>query len=140
MRIVTVDRKDRAPTVKYSDVNLRVSYAGKGTIVYDMDSIKQNILAILGTPIHTKWFRPEIGHRLDYFLFDPIDDKTASKITDEIYRILSGPNSLEDRIRLTNVEVIPDTPNQNYYCNIVYVVPTLNDGLIEDNLELGLSQ
>lgn len=137
MRIVTVNQRDRAPVAKYSDINHRVGIAGKGTVLYDLDSIRQNILLIIGTSIKTKWFKPEIGNYLDNFLFDPVDDLNANRIRDEIFRILDG--TLEDRIVVTKVDVIPDEAHGNYFCEAFYNVPTLNSHPVQDSTTFGLA-
>ena len=126
MRITTVNSARKKPSVQFSDINYRVGTHGTSTILSDLKAIEQNILLIIGTPVHTKWFRPETGHRLNQLLFDPMDDITASKIATEIKRILVN-SPLEDRIVLTKVDVIPDPPNGDYYCEVSYRVPAFDD-------------
>lgn len=137
MRIVAVEKKDLKPGVLYSDINYNLDKYRTKTIVTNMDSIKQNILLIIGTPVKTKWFRPSVGNYLDTFLFDPVDDLNAGKISDEIYRILET-SGLEDRIVLEKVDVIPDDPNQQYFVEIFFSVPEFSAD--NDSLTFGLAR
>lgn len=125
MRIVTVDEsRNRKPQVKFSDINNNVGIKGN-VIITQLESIRQNILMIMGTSIHTKWFRPEIGNYLDNYLFDPLDDFNANKISFEVQRILTG-STMEDRIVVQKIDVIPDESEGNYFVEIFYSVPSLD--------------
>lgn len=123
MKIVSIDKKDSRPGILYSDINYNIGVRGNKTVVTNLESIKQNILLIIGTPIRSKWFRPTVGNYLDTYLFDPIDDLQASKITDEVYRVLQNSPQLENRINVVKVDVLPDEPNNQYYIEIFYEVP-----------------
>lgn len=138
MKIVAIDQKNSRPGVLYSDINYNIGVRGNKTVVTNLESIKQNILLILGTPIHTKWFRPETGNYLDTYLFDPIDDLQAGKITDEIYRVLQNSPQLENRIKVVNINVLPDEPNNQYYVEIFYEVPEFKSN--NETLGFGLAR
>lgn len=124
MLIKTVDTVRREKdTVQYSDVNWRVSYDKVG-IVKQLDSIQQNIMLLLGVRVKSKWFRPQIGGFLDQYLFDPLDETTAENLRSEINNILQ--EGLEPRVKIESVEVIPDQANQDYFVEIYYDIPSLN--------------
>jgi phage baseplate assembly protein W len=124
-------------TYTYSDISL---YAGitQNALVFDEDSINQNILLILMTPIRSAWFNPTIGCMVMEYLFDPLDAFTAQKIRSEIMNVL--PRNLETRVQITGVDVIPDFDNQNYYISIQYNVPSMDASKIVFNFNLARVQ
>lgn len=109
---------------RFSDVNFMAG-AQPTELVFDSDSINQNIAAILDTPKGSKWFRPEIGSNVHRYLFEPIDDITSDRIRSEIESALSENG--ETRVVFQQVDVLPDPQNEQYYVNIQYRVPALED-------------
>ena len=80
----------------YSDINLWVGKFSNDLIVHDYDAINQNIFLIVTTPIRSKWFDPFLGSNIPKYLFEPMDDITASDIKTEIGTLLT--RNLEYRV------------------------------------------
>lgn len=107
----------------YSDVNFN-PIIRPVELVTDGDAINQNIAAIFDTPVGSKWFKPPIGCNINALLWEPIDDITSDAIRYEMETALRRNG--ENRINFTNVIVLPDPDNQQYYVEIHYNAPQLN--------------
>jgi len=70
----------------YSDLNQ--SFDKTTVLVEDERSVRQSIIAILKTPIGTRFFQPEFGSRLEDLLFDPLDPLTALNIRRSIFEAI----------------------------------------------------
>nr|DAF93416.1 MAG TPA: Baseplate wedge protein [Myoviridae sp. ctshb19] len=123
-------------TYKYSDVSLYADQTQKA-LVFDEQSVNQNILMILTTPIRSAWFNPSIGCLITEYLFDPVDDFTADKIKDEIISVL--PRNLETRVVIKGVLVQPMPDDNMFYVTLEYDAPDLNKKDIVFNFNLGMS-
>lgn len=108
----------------YSDVNLWLSPLAPYMVLIDEDAVNQNLLVLCDTPVGSKWFRPTIGSAILSYLFDPLDDVTASAIETELEQMLADNG--ERRIIITKVDVVPDYDNMRYYVEIRYDAPFLN--------------
>lgn len=120
-------------TYTYSDISLYANTT-MNALVFDEDSINQNILLILMTPIRSAWFNPTIGCLLMEYLFDPLDDFTAQNMRNEILNVL--PRNMETRVQITGCKVIADIDNQNYFISIEYTAPGLRSDKIVFNFNL----
>lgn len=125
INVVQISTRDRH---QYSDLNLFLGSSDKKLLATDIEAINQNIMMILDTPKQSKWWRPRIGSNLSRYLFEPMDDLTASKIKTEITQILEANGEL--RVKLNYVDVVPDYDNAQYYVEIGYNSVTLNQNNI----------
>jgi phage baseplate assembly protein W len=121
-------------TYRYSDVSLYAQQT-QNALVFDEDSVNQNILMILATPIRSAWFNPSIGCLIPEYLFDPVDEITADKIKDEITSVL--PRNMETRVIVTGCLVVPMPDDGLFYVTIQYDAPDLNKTKIVFNFNLG---
>ncbi len=108
----------------YSDVNLYAGALSPYMVVLDESAVNQNILVLCDTPVGSKWFRPRIGSSIIAYLFDPMDQITADAISIELSQMLK--NNGETRLRIDNVDVVPDYANARYYVEIWYSTPGLD--------------
>lgn len=109
--------------VIFSDVNLRAGLDPK-ELVTNAESLNQNIEQIFETPYESKWFRPEIGSNIQKYLFEPIDDITSDRLRSEMQVALNANG--EGRMVFTEITVIPDAPNEQYFVRLVYDAPALS--------------
>ena len=123
-------------TYRYSDISLFPAY-NQNSLVFDIDSINQNILMIIMTPIGAGWFDPSIGCLIVEYLFDPVDDLGADRIKDEILSVL--PRNFETRVVITGCVVVPMPEENLYYVSIQYDVPTLSQKKVVFNFNIGNS-
>lgn len=118
----------------YSDVNQQADLQ-PFDIVTNIDEAVQRVLLVLATPKGSRWKRYKFGSLVSTYLFDPLDNTTATKIRHEIEDCLTDPeNDLQD-IVISDIEVIPDYTNQQYYVNMRVDIPNLQDG---KRVEIGL--
>lgn len=108
----------------YSDINLYVGTFSNKELVYDTDSINQNIFLIITTPIRSKWFRVRYGSNIPAYLFEPMDEMTSNRIRREILTLLSRNDEL--RVTIQSVLVVPNYVNQVYAVEIVYTAPNID--------------
>lgn len=121
--------------VIYSDVNLYVNHYSQYELVFDETAIQQSLLTIFGTIPGSRIFRPEFGSIVEQLLFEPISMKTANNI-ESIIR--NAVQRWEPRITLSNIVMIPDPVNQNYFVELSYIIPLL--GNIRGNLNFSIAK
>lgn len=122
MRILTATTD--ATKIVFSDVNLDVNIESPLELVYNEDSINKSIITILSTRKGSRVFRRNFGAVINDMLFEPIDNITADAIK---YELIQAIKDWEDRIELQRAIVIPDYVNQQYYVQIDYIIPQLNN-------------
>ena len=86
-------------------------------------AVKESIWNILLTQPGTSLMDSEKGIDLDRYLFDFVDDLTASMMETDI---LMGLQKYEPRINNINVVVTPDEENQTFLININYDINFTN--------------
>lgn len=118
----------------FSDVNLFLGQGSQNTLVYDADAINQNILLIITTPVRSKWFRPRLGSNIPSYLFDPVDQITASSIQAEIKTLLERNG--EFRVSIDSVTVIAVPDDQCYYVAIEYSSPYIDPNKVKFTFNL----
>lgn len=109
----------------YSDVNLWIGKFSNNVLVYDYDAINQNIFLIITTPIRSKWFDVFLGSNIPRYLFEPMDDETASGIREEIKTLLKRNG--EYRLKLQGIRVRPSYAEQLYAVEVNYIAPDLGE-------------
>lgn len=133
MQIEILSATKNAQSVIYSDVNLDVNTESKLELVYNEDAINKSVVTILGTRKMTRPFRRSFGSYINDILFDPMDDITTNRIRREI---IDAIEEWEPRIVLDKTEVLPDYPNQQYYVELTYRIPTLGNKVSSLNFNL----
>ncbi len=88
-------------------------------VTKDEAAIKQSITNLLLTSPGERLFDSKIGSGIRDLLFESLDFAIAGLIADEIKRTLS---KYEPRIRLQEVEVIPDFDNNAFETNIEFTI------------------
>ena len=122
-------------TYTYSDINLYTNTKPNDE-VRDIESVKQSLWLIIGTPKRSRWFRPNFGTSIERLLFDPLDYTTATRIRAELTNALGNARTGDRRIVVSEIKVIPDTENQHFFVRLVVTVPSLN--IKKENIEFGL--
>lgn len=121
---ISVVKTQLTEETSFSDVNLFTGQNDRRTLVTQVDAINQNIMMILDTPIRSKWWRPRVGCMIPFFLFEPMDDLTASKIKQEMLTVLETNG--ETRVTILAAVVLPNYEQQYYFVELQYEVPWLN--------------
>lgn len=108
----------------YSDINLYVNHYSQYELVFDEYAIQHSLLTIFGTTPGSRIFRPTFGCPIEQLLFEPISSKTANRIE---ALIMDAVNKWEPRIIMSKVLMIPDYVEQNYFVEVYYTIPLLNN-------------
>lgn len=133
MEIVILSATKNASSVIFSDVNLDLNTESKLELVYNEDAINKSIVTILGTRKSTRPFRRDFGSYVNDILFDPMDEITTSRLRREI---IDAIQEWEPRISLDKTEVILDYPNQQYFVELTYRIPSLGNRVASLNFNL----
>lgn len=133
MKIEVLSATKSAQSVIYSDVNLDVNTESDLELVYNEDAINKSVVTILGTRKGSRPFRRNFGSYVNDILFDPMDDVTVKRLRREI---VDAIQEWEPRIVLDQTEVLPDYPNQQYFVEITYRIPSLGDKVVSLNFNL----
>ena len=80
-----------------------------------VNSIKNLIL----TNHYEKPFHPEIGSRVNYLLFENMDQVTASVLQREIQQVITN---FEPRVRVNQISAIPDFDNNGYSISLEFLI------------------
>ena len=91
--------------------------------LYDLEAVKNSILNSFLTAPGDKILNPTYGIDIRRYIFEPIDDFTTEVIQDDIETKLP---TMEPRITITDVSVIPDEDNNTYYITLTINVPSLD--------------
>lgn len=110
--------------IKYSDPNLYLDGSNIAELVFDADSVNNSILTILDTPIGSRVFNRSFGSDIQSILFDPMDSVTENRLRSEIVEKIS---LWETRIQLVRAVVLADLDNAQYYAELEYIIPSLNN-------------
>lgn len=113
--------------LQYTDVNSNFKahpVTGDLIVVKGNEAIKQSIKTLLSTKHYERLFQPEIGCSIDQYLFEPMSELNTIQMKRSIETALS---TLEPRIELLNVSVLPEPDYNRYTITIVYGIISLNE-------------
>lgn len=104
---------------KYIDINPRYKIKNSNITETGLEAINSSIENIIGTVPGERVFNPSFGSRVEYLLFEPINDQTAASI---FYAISDAIALWETRIDLVFDEsyIIPDPEEYEYQIFLVY--------------------
>ena len=130
--LVNLSTRDR---IVFSDLNLTYDTQRQdpNDVVINESSLNNAIITILGTRKGSRVFRGNFGSNLIDLLFDPMDEMTVRHIETELLKAITD---YEFRVVLTGVTVLPDYDNQQYFVELEYVIPQLNNKQVSFNFNL----
>jgi len=106
----------------YQDLDLNFTAhpnTQKLTILSGNRAVTRSIRNLLMTQHYEKPFHPEIGSHVTSYLFENVDEDTASKLQIDIEAVL---NNYEPRITLNNVTVHVDPDQNGFYVTLYYFI------------------
>lgn len=108
----------------WSDVDNRFRRTPSGDIrvVEDVDAVANSVENILLTRKGERVMRPDVGSRLEQYLFEPLSEQTAYLIGVEIIDALKQ----EPRVEVQNVRVEVDVRNNAYKVEITVYIKQLD--------------
>jgi phage baseplate assembly protein W len=87
---------------------------------FDLGAIRNSLQNLFNTLPGQRFLFPEYGLDLHQFLFLPISDNTSQAIAD---RMLRSIQRFEPRVKVQNINIIPDIDNSTYNITIVIQIP-----------------
>lgn len=122
--------------VIFSDINYETAAMASNELSYNLKAIGQSLMTILSTYKAQRLFHPTFGSNLEMYLFDPVDELTASNIKNEIIEALT---TWEKRVLVTSrsVTVTALFDEEAYFVDIRYAVPELEE---ESNITFNLAK
>ncbi len=130
---ISIKPLSSASNVVFSDVNLNVNSGSPQEKVFNLDSIQNSIVTILNTRKGSRVFNRRFGSLLEDILFEPMDQSTTNQIKSAL---LDAIREWEPRVKIQLATVLPDYENQQYYVELVYIVPQLSNSSITLNFNL----
>lgn len=124
MAVQILNATSNAKSVIFSDVNLDVNQESTHELVYNEDAINKSIVTILSTRKGSRVFRRNFGSYINDILFDPMDQVTVDRIKTEL---ITAIEEWENRVVLKKAIVLPDYPNQQYFVQLEYTIPALDN-------------
>jgi uncharacterized protein len=119
----------------YTDLNIKLVRNIKTsdiTIDVEIEAIKNSVRNILQCKKMERRMLPDFGTMLERLLFEPIDNDTSNQIGEIILNELSF---WEPRIRVNNINILPDEDNLKYNIGISYTILSLSKN---DKIEFSL--
>jgi phage baseplate assembly protein W len=109
------------PNRIYQDLDLTFSVTATKDVAkrLDVNAVKQSIKNLLFIRKGEKLFRPEIGSDLQRILFEPMDFLTVDLLRDVISETIQ---KFEPRVRIENIEIIPDYDTNSYDLTLYFYV------------------
>lgn len=83
------------------------------------NAVKRSLRNLIRTNTGERLFAPTLGGNINKFLFEPLDDITATSIREQVTQTISNH---EPRCKLISVDVIPRTEIDGYIINVNYMI------------------
>jgi phage baseplate assembly protein W len=106
------------------DIWIRPNVYGDVTDQVNKYAILNSIYNILSTEQGTRRMRPEFAINLKHLLFEPMDDDTASQVSQ---RIASAIQRWEPRVRISQVNVVANYDQQTYVATLIFEILKSNE-------------
>jgi phage baseplate assembly protein W len=109
-------------TRQYKDIDLNfTAHPVTGDVAKKVGdaAIIQSLKSLLLTGKYERLFQPDLYSDLRQQLFEPLDNITASAISNAIKAVI---NRYEPRVSLTEVNVSPDFDNNGYTCTMSFFI------------------
>ena len=90
----------------------------------DEIAVKQALKNLLSTRKTSRFFDANLGANIKQYLFEPLDDITATALKNEIEQTI---NNYEPRVNLTKLNVIPNQEDDCYYVDLYYFLLNKSD-------------
>jgi phage baseplate assembly protein W len=112
---------------KYRDLNLLFSVnpiSSDVSTVTDVEAIKGSLRNLVYTNYFERPFHPEIGGNIRAMLFENMTTLTAFRIQKALKDVI---NNFEPRVKLVNVQVIPQPDQNGFTATIAFYINNIAD-------------
>ena len=119
---ITKTQKAEQKSVYYSDFLLNLNRHPESNIVVratNEEAVKKALRNLLLTDKGERLYQPEIGSDLNSLLFEDISPVTTDLIKSKIIDVITR---FENRVKIIDVVVLPNEPNNSYEVGIVFEI------------------
>jgi phage baseplate assembly protein W len=106
----------------YSDLDLtfnRLPVTNDIALSYDEQAVVRSVRNLLLTNFYERPFQPNIGSNLNTILFEPVNNLTASHLSNDIENVI---NNFEPRAKINSVVVSPNSDQNSFTARISFYV------------------
>jgi phage baseplate assembly protein W len=106
----------------YSDLDLtfnRLPVTNDIALSYDEQAVVRSVRNLLLTNFYERPFQPDIGSNLNTILFEPVNNLTASHLSNDIENVI---NNFEPRAKINSVVVSPNSDQNSFTARISFYV------------------
>jgi phage baseplate assembly protein W len=106
----------------YSDLDLtfnRLPVTNDVALSYDEQAVTRSVRNLLLTNFYERPFQPDIGSNLNTILFEPVNNLTASHLSNDIENVI---NNFEPRAKINSVVVSPNSDQNSFTARISFYV------------------
>ena len=106
----------------YSDLDLtfnRLPVTNDIALSYDEQAVVRSVRNLLLTNFYERPFQPDIGSNLNTILFEPVNNLTASHLSNDIENVI---NNFESRAKINSVVVSPNSDQNSFTARISFYV------------------
>ena len=106
----------------YSDLDLtfnRLPVTNDVALSYDEQAVTRSVRNLLLTNFYERPFQPDIGSNLNTILFEPVNNLTASHLSNDIENVI---NNFEPRAKINSVIVSPNSDQNSFTARISFYV------------------
>lgn len=106
----------------YSDLDLtfnRLPVTNDIALSYDEQAVVRSVRNLLLTNFYERPFQPDIGSNLNTILFEPVNNLTASHLSNDIENVI---NNFEPRAKINSVVVSPNSDQNSFLATISFYV------------------
>lgn len=110
---------------RYSDLTVPVSFKSNGRDFKDnrdIEAIRGGLRNIFSWRRGERVLLPEFGVNLDQYLYEPINDFTATRIREEIKTAIE---LWEPRVKIDEITVTPTPDQHQYEVSVLMTIPSL---------------
>jgi phage baseplate assembly protein W len=106
----------------YSDLDLtfnRLPVTNDVAMSYDEQAVVRSVRSLLLTNFYERPFQPNLGSNLNTLLFEPVNNLTASMLSDEITNVI---RNYEPRAKVNDIKVSPNADQNSFLATISFYV------------------
>jgi len=106
----------------YSDLDLtfnRLPVTNDVAMSYDEQAVVRSVRSLLLTNFYERPFQPNLGSNLNTLLFEPVNNLTASMLSDEITNVI---RNFEPRATIDTINVSPNIDGVSFSAKIQFYI------------------
>jgi len=106
----------------YSDLDLtfnRLPVTNDVALSYDEQAVVRSVRNLLLTNFYERPFQPNLGSNLNTLLFEPVNNLTASLLSDEITNVI---RNFEPRAKVNDINVVPNADHNSFTATISFYI------------------